>query len=98
MLLVTFQHDDIDGCLSMFCTNAPAHAYADAPVNAPAACSRNSGEQRCQVAEEMVSLPVEGCLWPWLEPVNDSGIDGGQETLTSHTEVGSYRTGCEHHM
>lgn len=43
-------------------------------------------------------LPVQGCLWPWLEPVNDGGVDGGQEALASHTEVGSYRAGCEHHV
>lgn len=44
------------------------------------------------------SLPVQRCLWPWLEPVNDSGVDGGQEALTPHTEVGSYRAGCKHHV
>ena len=46
----------------------------------------------------MGDLPVKGCLWPWLEPVNDSGVDGGKETLTSHTEIGPYRTGCEYHV
>lgn len=49
------------------------------------------------VSKEM-GLPVERCLRPWLEPVNDSRVDGGQEALTSHTEIGSYRTGCEDHV
>lgn len=41
---------------------------------------------------------MQGGFRPGLEPVNHSGVDGGQEALTTHTEVGSYRTGCEHHV
>ncbi|KAA6427768.1 MAG: hypothetical protein FRX49_02431 [Trebouxia sp. A1-2] len=40
---------------------------------------------------------LQGGFRPGLEPVNDSGVDGGQEALTAHAEVGSHRTGCEHH-
>ncbi len=41
---------------------------------------------------------MQGGFRPGLEPVDDSGVDGGQEALTAHAEVGSYRTGCEHHV
>ena len=41
---------------------------------------------------------MQGGFRPGLEPVNHSGVDGGQEALTAHAEVGSYRTGCEHHV
>ena len=41
---------------------------------------------------------MQGGFRPGLEPVNHSGVDGGQEALTAHAEVGSYWTGCEHHV
>ena len=41
---------------------------------------------------------MQGGFGPGLEPVNDSRVDSGQEALTADTEVGSYRTGCEHHV
>lgn len=41
---------------------------------------------------------MKGGFWPGLEPVNDGGVDGGQEALTAHTEVGSHRAGREHHV
>ena len=41
---------------------------------------------------------MEGGFWPGLEPVNDGGVDGGQEALTAHSEVGSHRAGGEHHV
>ncbi len=41
---------------------------------------------------------MQGGFRPGLEPVDDGGVDGGQEALTAHAEVGSYRTGREHHV
>ena len=41
---------------------------------------------------------MQGGFWPGLEPVDDSGVDGGQEALTADAEICSYRTGGEHHV
>ena len=41
---------------------------------------------------------MQGGFRPRLEPVNDCGVDGGQEALASHPEVGSHWTGGEHHV
>lgn len=53
----------------------------------------------CSKDEKMKQVsPVQRCFWPRLEPVNDCGVDGGQEALTTNPEVGTNGTGCEDHV